>query len=241
MTEDQFEIIKNVYEISNMNYRLLCLAYFLESYVKENDLSLFVKQTDIALGQNVGYKFNKELLREMLKDIYKSPKMSLLTYCSLFNSLRNIAGAYREGFGDNTQRNPCSPEQMVFRNTFQNDIFNGDSEIFESFDGVVRFIRNVLSHNIEDKISLKKSDFELQKYHWLNIKKKNLMHFEYSYNLPDSTIKIPNYNVQCEITVDWNSVKEDDLFGNIVSSFQCFLFIEFCKNASYVLFNRYKI
>ena len=241
MTIDEFKIIKNVHEISNMNYRLLCLSYFFESYAKETDLSDLVKQIPIPLGQNTGYQFSEDLLEDMLKDIYNSTKMSLLTYCSLFNSIRNVAGAFREGFGDNTSRNPCSPEQMVFRNTFKTDIFIGDNERFESFDGIVRFIRNVLSHNIEDKIEIKKGDYERQRNYWLNTKNKSIMQFEYDYNSRNSAIYIPKYKIKPSINIDWNCVKDGDLFGNLISSPQLFLFIEFCYNASYFLFNRYKI
>lgn len=239
MTPDGKQILKNVYETTDMYFRFLSLGYYFDTYAKKNDMSNSVKQINIQLGQDKGYLIDENLLKDMLDDIYQKPnQMSLFSYLVLFNTLRGVAGAIREGFGDSEDK--CSSGQKEIRTKFREDIFDGNVDAFESFDGIIRLIRNVSSHNIEDRICIQEDDIKGQKKYWLTKKNKSKMEFVYAYNQPDSTIKIEKYPVKCEISIDWNQVKEGKLFGDLIPSFQSFLLIEFCRNALYFLKNRYQ-
>ena len=73
----------------------------------------------------------------------------------------------------------------------------------------------------------------------MKTKNKNIMKFEFSYSCIDSPIPIDGYNAKCDITIDWSNVKENIFFADLVSDFQCFMLLEFCRNSLYLLNKKY--
>lgn len=229
--------LKDVFETTDMYFRFLHLGYFFDEFARKNNMSINVKKIRIPLKED-GYFLNENILKDMLNDIYQTNSpMNVFNYLVLFNTLRGVSGAIREGFGSDASR---LPSQEELRDKFKEDVLEGDSENFESFEGIIRLIRNVLSHNIEDRIFIQEADIAGQKNYWLNTLQKSRMDFIYDYSKTNSTINVANYSLKCEISIDWNQVQEGKLFGNLISSFQFFMLIEFCRNALYLLYNRYK-
>lgn len=231
MRSESKERLSNACLIADMNYQYLCLGVFFDQYAKRHD---FTKEelpdnVKIATGGVSGYIIKKDHLLEILNFSYKNINdISFFHYLLTMHSLKGAVTAMFEAFGDSE-----------IKNAFRTELFNGNIDQFDEFDGIVRCIRNILTHNISDQIRIKARDLDRQKKYWIENKKKKLMKFEFSYNHIDSPIKIDSYDAKCEITIDWDNVKDDVLFGNLVDDFQCFMLLEFCRNSLYFLNKKY--
>jgi hypothetical protein len=229
------QILSDAGIISDMNYQYLCLGVFFDQYAKRHDFTKELPDNvKIVTGGVSGYIIKKDHLLKVLHLAYKNINdISFFHYLLTMHSLKGAVTAMFEAFGDHKCPN------IEIRNAFRTELFNDNIDEFDEFDGIIRFIRNILSHNISDQIRIRSKDFDRQKRVWMNEKKKSIMKFEFSYNSVDSPIKIDNYDAKCEIVIDWNNVKDDVLFGDLVSDFQCFMLLEFCRNSLYGLNKKY--
>jgi hypothetical protein len=221
--------------VSDMNYQFLCLGVFFDQYAKRHDFRRELPDNvKIATGGASGYIIKKDHLLKVLHLAYNNINdISFFHYLLTMHSLKGAVTAMFEAFGDHECPN------IEIRNVFRTELFNDNMDEFDEFDGIIRFVRNVLTHNVRDQIRIKAKDFDRQKKYWTKTKKKTLMKFRFSYNRMDSPIKIDNYHANCEITIDWSNVEDNMLFGDLVSDFQCFMLLEFCRNALYFLNKKY--
>lgn len=243
MTNQGKEILTNAYEVSNLYFRFLHLGYYFDTYAKKHYLVNRVPSNiDITMefAGAEGYKMDGNFIKSMLQDIYDHPQAeSVFSYLTLFNALRGIIGAIREAFGESKEEKRSSGQKEI-RKLFVSDLFDGDEDKFNEFDGIVRFIRNVLSHNITDRIALQNTDFDGQKTHWLKRRTESAMCFKYSYNKPHAPMKNDGYVAACDICINWQDVNEGVLFTDVVSTFQCFMLAEYCFNSLHFLNDKYK-
>lgn len=124
---------------------------------------------------------------------------------------------------------------------FQTDVFLGDAAGTDSFVGITRFLRNALSHNIEDKLHLLEADYAAQR-DYRNSKKNKfgpVMKFQYRYDDPASAIHIPEYLPGLLIELDLNCLTPGQLLESAISTYQSFLFAEFCCNSLLFLYQKY--
>lgn len=122
------------------------------------------------------------------------------------------------------------------RKLFLKDIFGNNKEVFDNFDGVVRFIRNTFSHNIRDRIDLKIKDYEAQYKYYLKNKRTSIINFFFDYIKSPIPIKRETYII--EINIDFNKIKDGVVYTDIISEYQTILFIEFCYNCMIYLKNK---
>lgn len=125
---------------------------------------------------------------------------------------------------------------------YQNDIFLGNADITDSFFGINRFVRNTLSHNIENELRLQEKDYYDQKK-YRNDPKRNpfnpVLRFEYDYTNPSSVIHLPAYSPGLKIELDLNSLIPDQFFEKAISTYESLLFVEFCFNSLFFLSKKY--
>jgi len=123
---------------------------------------------------------------------------------------------------------------------FLNHIFENNQENFDSFDGVLRFIRNTFSHNIREEIKLKKEDYSGQiQYLWEN-QKKTTINFSFDYSKYPFFIK-DKENYFKKINIDFNKIEDDVSYKDIVPEYETMLFIELCHNCMWFLENKFSI
>ena len=180
--------LQNAYETVALYFRFLHLGYFFDDLSKRINSSRLVRSIDIATPQNLTYKLNQQLIVDSLENIYNNPnKVSVFSHLTLLNALRGVTMAVVEGF-EKTKINGASELQEVY----QNEIFLGNQRLTDSFAGALRFVRNALSHNINDKIELTEKDYLRQKNYRVgpNNPFGPTMHFYFDYDDPNSVIRI---------------------------------------------------
>ena len=213
----------------DVHYRFLNLGFFLNFLAKTVNFSRVFNGVQILTETNEIYFLKIDLIRNMLEAIYQKPKEdTILSTLTLIHSVRGITMAIDEAL-----------KNTDFKASMYNDIFNKDESKFSQFEGIVKFIRNVLSHNIMDKLELTGEEYSKQKDWWLKCKQTNEMRFTHDYTLPNSFLVLPAYKTQVSITVKWSDVVPGVSFGKIVNTFQCLMLCEFCYNATSYLHNNY--
>lgn len=228
LNSDTVKDLQNSYAVVKMYFEFCQLGYFFDGLSKRINFTRIATPIEISDGSGK-YAFDNRIITESLDAAYKDwERMSSFLYLAILNSLRGVAAGVREVL-----------DNQDIRDIFLNDIFKGDNRNMESFDGVARFIRNALSHNINDRIELEEQDFIKQKTHWMNRLRRTEMHLYYDYSDPNSTIHNPEYKTVCDIKVNWANVNAGGLFGNVIPTFQYFMFMEFCYNALITLRNKY--
>lgn len=230
--------LRNAFELSETYYTLLNLGYFFEVYAKRVNLSRLSTNIQIQTTQGIPYTLNAEVIRASLQNIYERPlDISIISHVIFLNSLRGITMAIATAL-----ENAKEKGQSEFKQLYQKDVFLGDADITDSFFGINRFVRNVLSHNIEDGICLQEKDYDEQKKH-RNDPKKNpfnsTLRFEYDYANPLSAIHLPGYSPNLKIALDLNSLVPDQSFEKAISAYECLLFAEFCLNSLTFLSKKY--
>ena len=113
-------------------------------------------------------------------DIYKkSNQNDFFDQLTRINSIRGITMALFEALKD----------EEIKKRLFLKYIFENNKENFDSFHGVLRFIRNTFSHNIRDKIKLEEKDYEKQKK-YLSKRNKSTIDFSFDYSKYPFLLKI---------------------------------------------------
>lgn len=216
------EALNDAYETANLYHRYLHLGYFYSELSKRVNLSRIAPNINIETGEGQGYHLQGKLIRAMLDDIYNKPKITnLFEYITLLDSVRGIVMALREAL-----------EDKEFQDVFRQRVFQGNEEEYLHFDGVARFIRNVLSHNIKDKVIIAERDIGGQRRWWQERKGNSPIVFQYDYSSPQSAIHIPNYPVKVNIRIDWQAIAPGATsYFEVIDIRQNLMFAEFCYNA----------
>lgn len=213
---------KDVSETTNLYFRYLHLGYFYDELSKRLNFSRIATNINVITGQKEGYILSGNMINSMLDEIYSRPKeQSFFVYLTIINSVRGICMAFFESF-DNDQ----------FKNILLNNIFSNDDQKFLNFQGVIRFIRNTLSHNIRDSILTNEEDYQRQKKWWERngSPDRNKIHFEYDYSAENSAIHSADYKTKLNILINWNQIQNEKPYAEIIPTFQNFMLSEFCYN-----------
>lgn len=237
--EKSKEIFKDSYELVMMYYNYLHLGFFYHFLSQDEDLSIKSKDIRMKLATDTFF-LKKEISQSLLKnkyndtisrqgkseDKYKTDPFSSLIFN---NSIRGVAMALFETLKD-----------KEIKQLFLNHIFENNQENFDSFDGVLRFIRNTFSHNIREEIKLKKEDYSGQiQYLWEN-QKKTTINFSFDYSKYPFFIK-DKENYFKKINIDFNKIEDDVSYKDIVPEYETMLFIELCHNCMWFLENKFSI
>jgi len=216
MNQNSKEIFEDSRETIVMYYIYLHLGYFYSQLSKYEDLSCKSRNIWIDFGTNK-YLLRENIIKRSLADVYKkSQSPDVFSHLILNNSIRGITMSLREAL-----------EDKEIKKLFLEQIFRNDKEVYDTFDGVVRFIRNIFSHNIRDRIELREKDYEKQR-DYLRNKEKSTLNFFFDYAISPIPIIRENYTVK--IDIDFNQIKDGVVNTDIISEYQTLLFIELCYN-----------
>lgn len=229
MNENSRKHLWDAYEISLQYYMLLNLGYFFENLAQRINSSRLATNIQIQMPQEQTYTLLAQVINKPLQEIYDNPTVpSFFSHLILLNSIRGITMALATA-----SEKEKGQEQNEFELAYQNDVFLGDVVIKDSFFGINRFIRNVLSHNINDKILIEEEDYKKQKQYREKVKEplKPIMNFFYDYGNPSSAIYIPDYSPDLRVELDLTSIVQDQYLEDVIPTYQCLLFVEFCYNS----------
>lgn len=214
---DQESKIKfnDCYETAWDYFVYLHLGVFYSQLSKNEDLSDKARNFQIDFGKEK-YSLVGEVIKDYLKKIHEEPQSpGIFYYLILSNSIRGVTMALFEALKNDE-----------IKSLFLKQIFRNE-ETFDNFHEVLRFIRNTFSHNIRDRIELRKEDYEGQR-NYLSKKGKSDINFFFDYN--ESPIRLNKGHYIVEIHIDFNQVKEGSIYTDIISEYQSLLFIELCYN-----------
>ncbi len=211
--------IEDILSLVEQNFFFLHMGKFLANYIKKHNLSSEAQNLNIVLGEKQSYLLHGDIIKDLLNDSFiKWNQGNILGYFVEWNAFRGITMAIREGINGNQK--------------FKNFLKTKLKDKFNHFDYIIAFIRNTLSHNIDNEIILRnKKDFEGTK----NSFKKNVnssgfaqIEIVYSKDLPDISCENKNYGFKIE--VDFCSLKEGQKFTDIITEWQLFMMAELCYN-----------
>jgi len=215
------EIFDNTIETIVMYHKYLHLGFFYTQLSKRADLSPDAMNIYIGSGSNP-YVLRKHLIQDYLKAIYnESPTSDVFPHLILNNAIRGISMAMFEAL-----------RNKEIRILLSDVIFSGDSEAFNNFYEITKFIRHTFSHNMRDSIELKRSDYEGNSWKQidrLTNKGKSSINFFFDYAQSPIPIMIPDYTLNIDVELD--SIQDGVIYTDIISEYQTLLFIEFCYNS----------
>ena len=216
MKQNSKKIFEDSRETIVVYYTYLHLGYFYSLLSKHENLSGKSKNIRIDFGTNK-YFLRKDIIEWSLADIFnKAQSPDVFSHLILNNSIRGITMSLREAL-----------EDKEIKKLFLEHIFRNNGEAYDTFDGIVRFIRNTFSHNIRDRIELREKDYEKQR-DYLRKKQKSTLNFFFDY--AKSLIPITKENYTVKIDIDFNQIKDGVVYTDIISEYQTLLFIELCYN-----------
>ena len=215
MNQQSKTIFKDCYETVRMYYIYLHLGFFYSHLSKNEDLSNKASDFQIDFGKEK-YLLREDVIKNSLKDIYDRRQLpDVFSSLILNNSIRGVTMALFEALKDDE-----------IKNLFSKQIFKNE-DAYDNFDGALRFIRNTFSHNIRDRIELRKKDY-VEQVNYLSKKGKSTINFFFDYK--DSPIPLNKGHYIVKIDIDFNQIKEGVIYTRIISEYQSLLFIELCYN-----------
>lgn len=222
MNQNSKKVFKDSYETIVMYHTYFHLGYFYAHLSKREDLSRKSENIVMEVDTNK-YMLREDVIKSRLADLYKRPKShDVFSYLILNNSIRGITMALFGALND-----------KEIKKSFLEHIFRNDEEAYDTFDGVVRFMRNTFSHNIRDRIELRKEDSRRQVRYIRKKKGKSTLNFAFNYAKSPIPTDMENYIVK--IDIDFNQIKDGSVYTDIISTYQTLLFIELCYNCMWYL------
>lgn len=208
--------IDDILSLVQQNFYFLHVGKFLDEYIKRHDMSKEARDINIICTPHSGYKLSGARIKDSLSEIFNNGNQSsFFGHHIAWNAFRGIMMAIYEG-----------KEETPFRDYLETKL---TPDKYKHFEFIISFIRNVLSHNIEDEIRLNKTDFERTRKSFSKVCKTEIaqINFAYSRYLPE--VKIPaNYGFTIE--VDFSKIKPGERFLDIISEFQLYMLSELCFN-----------
>ena len=139
---------KDVSGITKGYFSCLHLAYFYDWLSRKIDFSRLTSNITLLLEKNSRYLLDKDIIESLLKEIYEKPDtQSFFAYYALLNTIRGISMSFFESF-----------RNEEFKSILLEHIFKNDKYKLINFEGVIRFIRNTLSHNTRNRILTSEED-----------------------------------------------------------------------------------
>ena len=218
------EILKDAWEVASLHYQFLHLGYFYSLLSKKLNFSRIAFNINIETGPGQGFRLEHERIQKVLEEIYSRPQdETTMEHLTLLNSVRGIVGAVREALDDDEFKE-------YFKKVFPKP---NQEKTFLHFEGALRFIRNVLTHNIRDEMILQEDDISKLREWW---KKKDMgsqpIEFLYDYSSPNSPIHITDYKARVDVQIEWDKITPGKTkYFDVVNVFQNLMFAEFCYNA----------
>jgi len=200
-------------------YHFLYVGKFLEQVIKDNDLSKLAMDIPVSTWKTSKFVLKEQKIRATLKTIFThADKKNVFGYIAEISAFRWIFGVIRE----------LIDSSVAFRWFLEKTL----GKQFFPFEQVVRFSRNVLSHALDSKISLKEEDFFNQKKFLLLQKKHEIMlSFTYAKFVKE---RKGSKNYGLKIKIDFAKMKEGQSFFDWVSLHDLYLLSELCYNLALI-------
>ncbi len=215
MNQQSKTMFKDCYETAKMYCIYLHLGFFCSQLSKGEDFLNKARNFLIDFGKEK-YLLRKIVIKNSLKEIQEKPQSpDAFYYLILSNSIRGITMALFEALKDDEIK------ELFLEYIFKNE------EAYDNFDGVFRFIRNTFSHNIRDRIELRKKNYEEQ-VNYLSKKGKSTVNFFFDYE--ESPIPLNRGYYIVKIDIDFNQIKGRVIYTDIFSEYQSLLLIELYYN-----------
>jgi len=208
--------IEDILTLVEQNFDFLHIGMFLSLYIQEHNLATEAKNLSLNLEQKP-YLLRGDLIRDSFSNSFINwNKSNILGYFVEWNAFRGIAMAMYEG---------------IKNNDFKNFLKHILKQQYTHFEYIIAFIRNILSHNIDNEIRLSEDDFERSKKRFIEKVDKSgvaVFDFIYSRDFPEKTTFPENYRFKIELK--FYSLKEGDKLTDIISEWQLFMIMELCRN-----------
>jgi len=227
MEQETLIILKDAYETVRMYFMMLHLGSFYSNFSRQENLSL--RARTIAISADLSkpekkYYCDGYFIRDLLQEIYiNAHKVDLFNQLVLNNSIRGVAMSIFEALNNKD-----------IKDLFTKSFFNGDESKFSDFQKIVRFIRNTLSHNIRDRIEIRREDMTYKG----NVTYKGVVKFQYNYSDFPVLLPIP-YSV--DIEVDFDKIQDGETYTDVISEYETLLFVELVHNFLFFLKNQLQI
>ncbi|WKZ36681.1 MAG: hypothetical protein QY332_01905 [Anaerolineales bacterium] len=237
MNTDSLQQLTKAYGLTQRHFTLLNLGFFFEDIARRANLSRLAREVAVRTPDGNLYKLPPHVASDFLQQMYDLPsEPTLMSHLVFVASLRAITMSIVTAV-DSTVVDGTSEIAAAY----EADVFAGDGAVTDSFLGIARFLRNVLSHNIEDRLNVQSADFEALK-NYRNSKANKFsprMLFKYDYSDAASTIHIPGYAPNFSIVLDLNTVHVGQILDDVLPTYQALLFLEFCYNSLFMLNRKY--
>lgn len=216
----QYAIIDDVINQIEGNFMCLHLWTYFSEYSLRKNLSTKAKNINLKFTDGRGFVLSGYKIKDSLEDLYINQEVE--NFFSSFveiNAFRGILWAMLEWMEKDSK----------FKNWI-NQIIR--KENIDAFRYALRFIRNILSHNIDPQTRLHDHDFKELSKKILPIKSWSIkswilnLEIDYPTILPKSWIKNYSFNIK----IDFNTLKKWQYFYKIVPKADVYMLCEFCYN-----------
>lgn len=207
-------------------YKQLQLGKFMEEIVKNNDLSFLMHDFEVKTGENSHFVIKSQNIKKILQDIYQnSEKTNIFWYLTEINAFKGISGIMRELINQD--------------NTFKEFLKKTLGKEYFSFEQVIFFTRNILSHSSTTTIMIEENTISAQQ-EFLKKKKISKINFDFIYSKHITQRKgSKNYGVK--IQLDFKKIKIKQSLFDTISIHQLYLLCELCFNLSEIFRAKYKL
>ena len=215
-----YTIIEDIINQIEWNFMCLHLWTFFSNFALENNLSTKAKNIKLKFPDNRWFSLSWYKIKDSLEGLYiQQENENFFSTFVEINAFRGILGATLEWI----------EKDKKFKNWLTDIIKKVNMDAFRYS---LRFIRNILSHNIDPDMKLHEHDFRELQRKIFTIKSKSIkdgiliLDIDYATILPKSWIK----NYAFKININFNTLKKWQYFYQIVPKADIYMLCEFCYN-----------
>lgn len=197
-------------------YKFLSLSMFFDHCVKTDDSIKVAESIRIPTGETTAMMLNTSMITKILAEIRQHPdKKNIFWYLSTISALRWVFSCMKDFMQSDRQFDAFLKELL------------GDQ--FPSFQKILYFCRNVLSHHITADIVLTREDHEKQMLMLHNTKQLSLT---LNYKAIFGAVWKGKESYGFTISMDTKDVKEWQKYTSLISWHEQRMLAELCYNLS---------
>ncbi len=197
-------------------YKFLSLSMFFDHRIKTDGTMSVEEIVRIPTGETTAIVLNTSMIKKILADIHAHPdKKNIFWYLSTISWLRWIFS--------------CMKDFMQQDHHFEKFLKELLGEQFPSFQKIIYFCRNVLSHHITADIVLTREDYEHQMLMLQHIKKVEL---NLSYKEVFWAVRKGKETYGFSVVIDTALVREGQKYTDIIWWHEQWMLAELCYNFS---------
>ncbi len=214
--------IEDILSLVEQNFEFLHVGAFLNYHATKENLSSKTIDIQRTFENEKTYCVSMKCLTEdALSQYHKLQTATVFGYLVEWNAIRGVSMAMVEGI----------KLESYFKKFIENQLGNR----YKHYYAILCFIRNVLSHNIDNEIRLKQSDYEGTKESFLKYEKSlkkepsGIAKFDVNYCDVFPNLNAPRDYV-FDIEVNFKGLQPNECFLDVISELHLLMFTEFCFN-----------